>query len=108
MTRKDGGNFQISRSSSGGYGTCFENEYCSRRFVILFVSVTGSQEIIKSHADLLKNLPVERDTKALHLFTDSRQRVKENSMEGKDFRASGGVLSSRYVKGMTSGRPWVR
>ena len=71
MTRKDGGNFQISRSSSGGYGTCFENEYCSRRFVILFVSVTGPQEITKSHSDLLKNLPVERDMKALRLFTDS-------------------------------------
>jgi len=34
------------------------------------VSVTGPQEITKSHADLLKNLPVERDIKALHLFTD--------------------------------------
>ena len=57
-----------------------------RRFIILVVSVTGPQEITKSHADLLKNPPLERDTKALHLFTDSRQRVKENSMEGKDFR----------------------
>ena len=36
------------------------------------------------------------------------QYVEEYSMEGKDFRTIGGVLSSRYVKGMTSGRPWVR
>ena len=70
--------------------------------------MTGPQEITKSHADLLKNLPAERDTKTLHLFTDSRQYVQENFMEGKDSRTSGGVLSLRYVKGMTSGRPWVR
>ena len=36
------------------------------------------------------------------------QYVEGNSMEGKDFRTSGGVLISRCVKGMTSGRPWVR
>ena len=36
------------------------------------------------------------------------QYVEENSIEGKDFRTSRGVLSSRRVKGMTSGRPWVR
>ena len=40
-----------------------EHEYCSRRFIILFVSVTGPQEIAKSGVDL-KNLPMERDMKA--------------------------------------------
>ena len=63
VTRENGGNVQIYRTSSGGYGTCSGAQRSLVEVMILFVSVTGPQEIAKSHADL-KNLPMERDMKA--------------------------------------------
>ena len=61
--------------------------------MILFVSVTGLQEIAKSGVDL-KNLPMERD-----MIQKAGSYLGTCSMEGKGLRARGGILSLRYFKG---------
>ena len=59
----------------------------------LLVSVTGPQEIAK-FSEYLKNLPMERD-----MIQKAGSYLGTCSMEGKDLRARGGILSLRYFKG---------